>query len=86
MKRILKAPFLFLYYIFICYAGLIFPTTLIIIISIVCLIESFFKEADIPLFYKGRLGHLLGITVIIWGPFYGVYNYIKTGEIIFRWD
>lgn len=94
LSRIAMAPFAFLYGVFMVYGGIIFPSTLIIILSIGGFLISPFvwlfnksgahlKYVD-PLFDITRysmVNHFLGMTILIWVPFWVAYGYVLTGKL-----
>ena len=96
--RIIATPLVFILCIIIVFGGLIFPTTVLMIISIF----ELFVQPFIWLINKGldkkitrdfqliefsdnrNLNSLLGLTVLLWFPFYGAYLYWYKGELIFN--
>ena len=95
--RIILSPFIFIYYSFLIFAGLLFPTTMLIIISLIGLIKipvfflinkSIDDEVSLenePFIEYSRyifVNHLIGATVLLWFPFYFTLKYITEGEII----
>jgi len=99
MKTILKiliTPFIFLLHALMVIAGLIFPTSMIMLYSFFFFICSPFVwilnltlenkiEIEDPMFgeeYGKTLGHLLGVTLIAWVPFYAVWMYWKENKVL----
>ncbi len=93
--RILISPVVFLWGLFLLAAGTLFPVTMIVLISFICLLSEPFiwlfrktgsyLEAPFDAFFNitgnSALDHFLGATVHLWGAFYITYAYIKTGKI-----
>lgn len=94
--RVILSPIAFLIGVFIVWGGIIFPTTVIMFFSFVGFVSAPFtylfnktgsKIEYIDSIFDGitkytSVNHFLGLTVLIWFPFYNTYNYIETGEIL----
>ena len=94
LLRILLAPLVLLWGTFLVCAGMLFPIPILGIISffglLLDLVACIFTltgtkvERIEPFLYEDgnwSLGHFLGLTLFIWGPFAFTYYYIKTGSI-----
>jgi hypothetical protein len=94
--KIVASPFIFLYYVFLMLAGLIFPTTVVIFLSFASLISQPFIwiinkgledpiDLDFPLINASKylaVNNLLGMTIVFWVPFYGVHIYWTEKRLI----
>lgn len=88
--RLIISPFVFLFYNFFVWAGLIFPTTLIIgisgiqfltaigvgILNLVLTTKIRTEDTFFDYFNNVYLDSLLGLTVLIWSPFYLTYRFL----------
>jgi hypothetical protein len=94
LLRVLLSPFIFLWGCFMLAAGTLFPLPFLVIISFYgLLLEPFIwllrksgsKINGIEPFINVRgnnaLGHLLGLTIYVWGSFAIVYVYLKDGTV-----
>lgn len=94
--RIILTPFIFVGGLITVVAGLILPTTMTIIGSFILLIQKLIidvlnlglsnkiENTDMSLITPTKseyLNHILGITVIIWFPFFVCYVWLIKGEI-----
>jgi hypothetical protein len=92
--RVLLSPFIFLWGLILLLAGSLFPITLLVLISFICLLlEPFiwiFKKIDVnitsiePFFditKNNAINHFIAISIHIWGAFYVSYIFIKEGTI-----
>lgn len=93
--RIALSPIVFILVLMLLLAGLLFPTSIIIMMSIWQLIASpfvgMFRIAGSDIEYSDgfitysnyyAVNYILGITIILWVPFYAVIQYIKTGRLL----
>lgn len=97
--KIFQIPFIFTFYLVCILAGLVFPTTLIMLLSFASLLVqpliwfinlgltgSSKIRYDFPLIEATdslALNNLLGLTIILWVPFFGAYVYFNEETLLF---
>jgi len=95
LLRILLSPFIFIYGLFLICAGMLFPLTMIVFLSLIMIVAHPFiwlinksinnkieeMESLLNITSNNFINNLLTVTIPIWGAFYVVYIYIKDGEI-----
>ena len=95
--KIIALPFVFIWSTFLVVAGLIFPTSITMLFSFGMFItypfawvinkgmNSSMSDAHNDPFISGfhpLIGHFLGMTILIWFPFYSCYYYYKNEKLI----
>jgi len=91
--RILLSPIILIWYIFLLGAATIFPFPILVIISFISMVIHPFiwllkkSGSEVENFepfiilHNDFLSHLAGATIYLWILPFGIYDYIKTGDI-----
>lgn len=94
-RRLLVSPIVFLYGLLLTAGGMIFPITMVCLVSFALLISNGFiwilrfagcklemEDGFIDITRYTGLNHLLGILMPLWLPFYTVVFFVREGKLV----